>query len=161
MRILDKLLLQEVSRYPICYVHRQQSVAEHSYNVLLIARYLVAEENEPAFMREVADYAIEHDMDEVTTGDIPSPFKRHLRNVCPEVVKYLDGEHYVPPEVKLIVKLADCLEAIYYMRHFGGSTYAIGKILPDILGNFHHILEKGGVRESVCQRAKNLEQYLQ
>lgn len=160
MKILDQLLLQQVKRYPICHVNREQSVAEHSYNVLLIARYLVEDEADTDLKEEVMHYAIDHDMDEITTGDIPSPFKRHLRQECPAVIKYLDGEHFIPNEIKAIVKLADCLEAVYYVRQFGGSTYTQQTIYPDILGNYQHVLNTSGVRDSIRQRAMNLEKYL-
>lgn len=157
MNIKEKLLLQQVKRYPISYTNRDQSVAEHSYNVLLIALWLIEEEMDRDLEAEVIQYAIHHDMDEIETGDIPSPFKRRLRTECPSVIKLLDGEHYVTPEVKAIVKLADCLEAIYYAREFGGSRYTTGKIYPDIVANFHHCANTGGMRDSVRLRAINLE----
>lgn len=160
MNIRQHLLLQEVQRYPISYVNRPQSVAEHSYNVLLIAMWLVEDSDDIDLRREVMEYAIVHDMEEVRTGDIPSPFKRDLRLRCPDVVKYLDGEHFVLPEVRAIVKLADCIEAIYYIQEFGGSRYTMDYILPDIKNNFEHIANTSGVRDPIRIRAKFLEKHL-
>lgn len=159
MIILDQLLLQEVKRYPICHVNREQSVAEHSFNVALIAMYLVEKVEDTDFKYEILIYALDHDMDEIQTGDIPSNFKRRLRTECPAVVKVLDGDHFVPPSVKAIVKLADCLEAIYYLRHFGGSRYAM-EIVNDIVRNFHHIANTSDVPDAIRLRALDLEKQL-
>jgi len=160
MNIRDKLLLQEVKRYPICHVNREQSVAEHSYNVLLLSLWLVEEERDKDLRTAVMEYAIVHDMDEIETGDIPSPFKRRLRLECPAVIKYLDGEKFILPEIKAIVKLADCLEAIYYLQQFGGSLHTMTRILPDIRANFHHIANTGGVRDHIRLRAIAMERNL-
>lgn len=157
MNIKEKLLLQQVKRYPICYVNRDQSVAEHSYNVLLIALWLIEEEKDRDLEAEVITYAIHHDIDEIETGDIPSSFKRRLRKECPAVIKVLDGDKFVVPEVRAIVKLADCIEAIYYIQHFGGSRYTMKYVLPDIKENFQYNVNTCGVRDSVRMRAIELE----
>ena len=160
MNIRDKLLLQEVKRYPISYVNRDQSVAEHSFNVLLLAMYLIEQEGDKDLEAAVMQYAIYHDIDEIETGDIPSPFKRRLRMECPAVIKLLDGEKFVATEVRAIVKLADCIEAIYYLNHFGGSRYTMDYILPDIINNFHHNANTSGVRDSIRLRALELEKLI-
>jgi 5'-deoxynucleotidase YfbR-like HD superfamily hydrolase len=159
VNIHEKLRLQEVKRFPICHTNKDQSVAEHSYNVTLIAMDLVAEEEDTRLKFEVLLYALEHDMDEVFTGDIPSGFKRKLRTECPAVIKLLDGEKFVNPEVKAVVKLADWLEAIYHLRHFGGSRLAEG-IIPEMLQNFFHAANTSGVRDTVRLRALELEKVL-
>lgn len=160
MNLREQLRLQEVQRYPISYVNRPQSVAEHSYNVLLIAMWLVEEAGDPELTGEVILYSIHHDMLEVKTGDIPSPFKRDLRLRCPDVVEYLDGKDFIPNEVKGIVKLADCLEAIYYIEQFGGSKYTVDYILPDIRANFEHVANTSGVRDQVRLRAKSFFKHM-
>lgn len=159
MNLLDKLLLQEVKRFPICYTNRDQSVAEHSFNVAVIALYLVEEVTDRELKEEVLWYALEHDIDEIETGDIPSSFKRRLRAECPAVIKVLDGEKYVPASVKAIVKTADCLEAIYFLRHFGGSRYAM-EIMEDIRANFLHIVNTDSVPDAIRLRAIALEKTL-
>lgn len=160
MNIREKLRLQQVKRYPICYVNRDQSVAEHSYNVLLLALWLVEQEGDRDLKEEVIAYAINHDMDEIETGDIPSSFKRRLRQECPAVVAVLDGKKFVPNEIRAIVKLADCLEAIWYIKEFGGSSYTMNVVLPDIINNFHYNANTNGVRDSIRLRAISMEHYL-
>lgn len=160
MNLIDQLLLQQVKRYPICHTNRDQSVAEHSYNVLLIALYLIEDVRDQDLREEVIKYAVVHDMDEIKTGDIPSPFKRRLRQECPAVIHVLDGTTFVPTEIKGIVKMADGLEAIYYLREFGGSRYAQEDILPDVIANFRLIANTSGVRDEIRLRALELEKNL-
>lgn len=145
----------QVKRYPICYTNREQSVAEHSYNVLLIARDLAGAAKDQDILDAVTDYAIEHDEEEVFTGDIPSSFKRELREHCPDVIPLLDGKKRWPAEVKAIVKLADLLEAIYYLREFGGSRLS-GAIADDIEEKFRQACQTLKVPPKVVQRAEYL-----
>jgi len=159
MNLRDKLRLQEVKRFPICHTNREQSVAEHSFNVTMIALTLVEDENDHDLKLEVLLYSLLHDMDEVYTGDIPSSFKRRLRAECPSVIKLLDGDKFVPPEVKSIVKLADCLEAIYFLRQFGGSRTTDG-ILDDMVVNFHHAANTGNISDRIRLKAIELEKNL-
>lgn len=137
MNLRKKLQLSQVKRWPICSMMREQSVAEHSFNVMLIAQELVSAVDDGDLYMEVLAYALAHDMDEVETGDIPSPFKRRLRRECPAVVATLDGEPKASDTVRGIVKLADFLEAIYWLREFGGSRTATEEIYRDILNNFN------------------------
>lgn len=158
MNVLDKLKLAQVKRYPICFTNKDQSVAEHSFGVMLITMELLKSVND----RDLADcalaYALTHDMDEVFTGDIPSPFKRELRAKCPAVSKHLEPEAKPPLAVKLIVKLADYLEAIYFLREYGGSRTA-DEVLEDIDRNFKLTLqnpEYNIMLPGVVERAKTL-----
>jgi hypothetical protein len=121
---------------------KDQSVAEHSYNVVLIARVLALSGCSMQDVQLVTSYALVHDADEWYTGDIPSPFKRDLRAKCPEVTPHLDGELDVPDHVRAIVKLADCLEAIHFAREFGGSRVMRDEIFDDIHLNFDRNLVK-------------------
>lgn len=145
MNLIDKLRLMQVKRYPICHVNREQSVAEHSFNVTLIAVELARVTRDQNLINEVVAYAISHDIEEVYTGDIPSSFKRQLRAECPSVSPLLDGyPDRASDAVKAIVKLADYLEAIYYIKEFGGSRQAENVVLGDIMNNF----------EVACQTSK-------
>lgn len=141
MNLKEQLRMAQVKRYPICFTNRDQSVAEHSFGVMLITMELCKYVED----RELADcalaYALTHDQDEVFTGDIPSPFKRNLRAKCPAVVEHLDPQQCVPAEVKAIVKLADSLEAIHYLSEYGGSRFA-DEVLEDVVINFEGQLKK-------------------
>ena len=154
MKITESLRLAQVKRYPICYTNRDQSVAEHSFNVMLIAQELVKEHDDPDLYLKVLGYALTHDMDEVETGDIPSPFKRKLREKCPEVIPILDGEPKVDDTVRQVVKLADYLESIHYIREFGGSRYTANEILADIYAQFSLAMHSSTLPRTIVERAK-------
>lgn len=156
--LLEQLRLAQVKRYPICHTHRDQSVAEHSFGVMLIARELakLADVNYYGlgFVAEVTEYAMNHDMDEIYTGDIPSGFKRRLRAEFPQS-KIFDPEVEVSVEAKAVVKLADYLEAIHYGREFGGSRFA-GRVLADIEQKFSEELAKSKAPGACIARAIEL-----
>ena len=73
MNINDILLAQNIKRWTIVATIREQSLAEHSFNVAMIARDIAVE----AGMDDsnIVKYALDHDLDEIMTGDIPSPAK--------------------------------------------------------------------------------------
>lgn len=152
MELFEKLRLCQVKRYPICHTNRDQNVAEHSFNVLIIAMELAAQTGDKELMVEVISYAIMHDMEEIYTGDIPSPFKRQLRAECPSAAPLLDGLDHPEDEVRAIVKLADYLEAIWYIREFGGSRLA-ESIKEDIAMNFQNAIQTTKARPEVVNAA--------
>lgn len=156
MTFLFKLRLMQVKRYPICHTNRDQSVAEHSFNVAIIAGHLTEDFDRRA---EVVEYALHHDMEEVYTGDIPSSFKRHLLEHVPAARPFVTSPEPVDPQIKAIVKLADYIEAIYYLKEFGGSRQA-DKVLQDILCNFLNALQTSEAPPSAIIRAKELLQCL-
>lgn len=140
MNLREQLRMAQVKRYPICHTHRDQSVAEHSFGVMLITMELCSHVKDLELVNCALAYAMIHDQDEVHTGDIPSPFKRELRAKCPAVVEHLDPQtEYVPAAVKGIVKLADYLEAIHFLREYGGSRFS-QEVLDDVLHNFDKTL---------------------
>lgn len=145
MNLKEQLRMAQVKRYPICFTNRDQSVAEHSFGVMLITMELCKYIDDREVMDCALAYALTHDQDEVFTGDIPSPFKRELRAKCPAncpaVTEHSDPRCPVPAVVKAIVKLADNLEAIHYLNEYGGSRFA-GEVLEDIYINFELQLKK-------------------
>lgn len=161
MELIDQLRLMQVKRYPISYMNRDQSVAEHSFGVALIVMELTKTLRDRELAEAALEYALVHDAEEVYTGDIPSSFKRVLREHAPNVSVLLDGrQDNIPDEVKAVVKLADYLEAIYYLREFGGSRLSRDVVLKDILLNFKSALAKLPAPESVIARAIELEAVL-
>lgn len=72
--------LSDVKRWGIVRTLRQQSVAEHSFWVALwVPRLLrVAGVTDPRVLLAAVEYSLVHDMDEVASGDIATPFKSRL-----------------------------------------------------------------------------------
>lgn len=128
--VMDGLRLSGISRWAIIDVYREQSVAEHSYNVMWIAQYFCEVvfvdrvESEQATLSNMAmRWALMHDLGEVYTGDIPATFKNKIR----EEAEVYEDDHVpevgltrkmIPREVLAIVKVADVMEAILYCKEF-------------------------------------------
>lgn len=135
------LRLADVKRWGIVPTTREQSVAEHSFNVWCIARHLhkVATANAPSqVMTElpmVEKWALVHDADEVETGDLPSSLKQNNQDLKKALRRAQDVALMVgAPWVKvlkntvegtyvdLIVKIADCAEAMEYYSKYSAKT---------------------------------------
>ena len=115
----DILRLSDIKRWQIVNMARKQSVAEHSFNVTLIAARIYRD----LFLFDpplsLYEYALLHDVGEVLSGDIPSPIKNWINGkqldkltnkICPS-----------PPDIsvitKSVVKIADLIESIVYLRN--------------------------------------------
>lgn len=79
-KMLERLNLSYVRRWAIAPTFRDQSVAEHTFRVMVIAYYLADRVYWPDHAADYADYMLmmavmDHDLDEVYTGDLPGPDK--------------------------------------------------------------------------------------
>jgi hypothetical protein len=103
---IPELRLSFVPRWCIVKTTKTQSVAEHSYNVAVIAEKLcrvigLGDAETGMAVRE----ALFHDKYEVYTGDIPSP------------AKHREEKDAICPLLSLIVKLADLIEAYIFISN--------------------------------------------
>lgn len=139
------LKMSYVKRWAIIDMSRDQSLAEHSYNVAILARRIVLDMpkdpfhglmgglNPSEFMNVVLAWALCHDLPEVYTGDIPSAFKRGIatevasleKELFPFYGKERDG---TPPLALAVVKIADTFEAIEF-----ANRYCIDRDKDDIM----------------------------
>lgn len=134
MKLSDKLRAQYVQRWTTVHLTHRQSLAEHSFNVALIAMELssiVFGDYDELFSNQVLYYAITHDLDEVITGDIPSPTKRRLIDFCPEIENILGTANapnslteYSSEMVANIVKIADIIESAFQVKQHGDGIHA-------------------------------------
>jgi len=69
-----------VKRYHTVDTVRTQNVAEHSWHVAQIVRYIY-----PTASKELILAAIDHDVGEIHTGDIPAPFKWQYPEVATDL----------------------------------------------------------------------------
>lgn len=101
-------------RWHIVQTAREQSLAEHSFNVAQIAlSVLRAIGPAEGWEGRVALAALDHDIDEVITGDAPTPSKGK---------KAYDFSGPMTPEK--IVKIADIIEAYIFIREYGLGRHA-------------------------------------
>lgn len=130
------LRLPSIKRWQIIPVLKNQSVAEHSYRVWLLATHLydtVFPTPHNSFERELVQrWALLHDVDEVLTGDIPSTVKTLLEEVQPGIMhRFTDRVMVDLPTASaaragisntaagLLVKIADNVEAVLYLQENG------------------------------------------
>lgn len=132
LSLTEILRAQNVNRWNLIAVTREQSVAEHTFNVVMIARAICKKVGIDDNLMTKA--AIEHDLDEVLTGDIPSPTKIKARQLELDVGK-LEGAKKncdrQSPKDKFILKFADLLESVHYLDNFGTGHRA--KVVRDEL----------------------------
>lgn len=146
MKANEWLRASYTKRWTIINTIKSQSVAEHSFNVIGIAmRIATAIEWNGRFhytqQLDLISWAMSHDIVEVYTGDMPTPFKRALES---HGAKILDAEQEFMPEYGgmcrqaegtvhgMIVKLADVLEAIWFLKDNG-----IGKHAKEVLSGLN------------------------
>lgn len=118
-----------------------QSVAEHSFHVAWIAGWLGGHSKSNTFdLARLLWAAIIHDDPEAVSGDIASPYKKDPAiskaiKAHEELMGYgLWGVEGLTPQEKVILKVADLLEALLFIheeRHIGNST--LGGVYMDVM----------------------------
>lgn len=162
--VFDMLALSTVGRWTIVDMSRKQSVAEHSYRVWVLAQDLYDVmfpiDHNTFEQRATNDWALIHDVDEVYTGDIPTTVKtileelspgitdrlkeRVLRDRLPAVMERQRGLKGTLPSY--LVKIADTVEAILYLREYGVNPYKRVEVENTLLGTLEVVLTTGEAR---------------
>jgi len=123
---------QSVKRWHMIDTTRQQTLAEHSANVSLLAYYIAKTAPGMYFgtSQAAALCGILHDLPEVYTGDIPSHTKKQLAGID-ELESSVIPKVYIeewPSQLKKMVKMCDLADGIRFMRNHGiGTTAAHAK----------------------------------
>lgn len=131
-----------VKRWHIVNTTQQQNLAEHQYNVAVIAMELrrVVVGGEPPV--EFVLGAMFHDIPEIRYGDIPTPGKEFIRGVLndqgyegeADLFHLMDsaimphipytGTSHIPAEDDSIITLADMIEAAWWSAENGVGAHA-------------------------------------
>jgi len=139
--IRDQMRMSNVERWQIMRTHRQQNVAEHTCNVMLIAMDIIEnwehnpdqsgrpEEGIPAFRNAVLMTALYHDLAEVVLGDLPSPLKDALSGPAREnlraIEQTIEPRYVVNGLAADVLKAADLMDAIHFLRELGQDEHAM------------------------------------
>ena len=133
LTLADVFRAQHTTRWHILRESgRTQSVAEHSFNVALIAREVLSavcsdgptgRANFEVLLPRVLEFALVHDLPEVVLGDTvtitkrqaPEAFVAMERRVDPDGADFKAG---LPKIVLDVVKVADLLDAIYHLQSY-------------------------------------------
>lgn len=116
--------LSVVKRWSVVSTLRQQSVAEHSFNVIIIAERVALnwfQITDPVRLYYITRRARYHDYYESVTGDAPTYMKRFIN----EAAAHLEIEANLTEDIdigveheldRIIVKIADFLDALIFLR---------------------------------------------
>ena len=116
--------IQSVRRWHTRNTRREQSVAEHSHQVALLSLYLAPGNTSIEDRLQLVLLALLHDAHEAKFGDTPFPAKRALLGLGVDIDGICRKEFWgandphdqVPPHVRLLVDVADILEAALYAQ---------------------------------------------
>lgn len=151
----DLMRAQYVNRWQIVPTSRPQNVAQHSWAVAMLAmdlwcRRTGGQPGEAATdveLGRIAVMALWHDAPEVFTGDINTPTKLYM-DVAEKLDKLEDtaGEAYCQSidyggPIRVCVKIADFLEALYWLMEHGEGSYANNQ-LHGLNERFHKYLNE-------------------
>ena len=136
--ILYLLKAENVKRWHTVPTVRSQSLAEHQWNVSMIAESLALSMGlDDLHINAIVRYALVHDIDEITTGDIPTPAKELETNGRPIETRSTRssgegagdrpayrGAHPVPPRdvsdvMASVVRAADLIDAWRWYKIWG------------------------------------------
>lgn len=126
-----------IPRWSVMPVIRRQTNGEH---IFLVARYaemiMKNHDIKEVLLSDVLSYALRHDDAEAINGDIPSPAPANQ-------LKDRSDENLFDPLVVAIVKTADKLEAVYYLKEEErlGNTFA-SEQLPQCIEKMENTYEK-------------------
>lgn len=125
VRTTDLMGLADVHRWTVIKTNRHQSVAEHSFNVMVIAAELCHWLGIPR--ERVLWWALIHDVPETLTGDVDGWFKRLNPDVKAAIGRaelkmfpwFREELTGVTATTASVVKIADKIEAIQFIRTWG------------------------------------------
>jgi|14_taG_2_1085336.scaffolds.fasta_scaffold13308_3 5'-deoxynucleotidase YfbR-like HD superfamily hydrolase len=124
MLIHDILRAADVKRWHIVRVVKEQSLAEHSFNVCMVARAIAKEAGINDV--DITKAALAHDLDEVLLGDVPTNVKDRAREKGFEIndlYEKVTGRTLCTNE-RDILRIADLLEAFWWITFNGLGEHA-------------------------------------
>ena len=157
LSVAEQLRACHVRRWHIVQTSREQTLAEHSFAVSVIAGSLASHMKWKGLMHptealKLLGWALNHDLIEVRTGDVPTPFKKVLRGVggadifekAEDAVDADFGAKYrgiAGTEVEMIVKVADMIESVYFLQDNGVGAHAKA-VLTLLRGELGEMVDK-------------------
>jgi len=123
--ILDLLSLNNIKRWTTVDTLRIQTVAEHTFNVLVyslaIAKEIEIRYDKTIDFQALAMTILYHDSNEIITGDLPSDTKEEI---------------YPMEIVPCIIKIADTIEALIFIKRYGVKSEEVEEFLTRKLNRY-------------------------
>jgi len=139
LKLQDILRAGTIKRWHIVNTARQQTNAEHQYNVAILTQELCRRLGyAPSVGLQLLALALVHDAGECKTGDIPTPAKKLMRAACgpalDECLNQFDVEQMSPLPVpyKQVLKCADYLDSMLFLRENKVGRHA-DAVMSDIV----------------------------
>ena len=150
IKIQDILRAGHIKRWNIINTTRQQTLAEHLFNVAMISDTLMNALDKTDIRDIVLSWALVHDAPEVVCGDTPTPTKRRMEEQGLDmelIYDKIDPTYKATKETALevdfgmpwkIVKAADLMEAEHFLKENGVGSHAkeVAGIIHTNLMNF-------------------------
>lgn len=145
----EQFRMSEVRRWHVINTTREQSLADHSFQVAMLTRLLIAELK--SFTVGEAYHAmimaLTHDAPEVWMGDTPTCAKQFSPPVeKTSVMLYRVNADALSPEkqgmVEQIIKIADTMEALVWLSQNHTGTHSI-KVLKELQARLSRLLMGG------------------
>lgn len=129
MRLTDLLALSHAPRWTTVGHTRAQSVADHTFRVMVILQELCLRLGKPLGLHQMT-YALCHDGAEALTGDIPGDFKERLppdalRAAEEAVAPWLTEVPKLTADERRLQKLADQIETYTFIKIFGAGPHSL------------------------------------
>jgi 5'-deoxynucleotidase len=144
LTLYDFLRIGHIKRWHNVLTIRQQTVAEHSYMVMLMALDLFQQmvgidfedrDSTQKYAYHILINAMFHDAPEVAAGDTPTPAKRLIREITGDPGIFDKMDTMLMPEqlygvkpggrdIESYIKMADAIEGYHFIHENGAGTHA-------------------------------------
>jgi hypothetical protein len=156
MKINDILRASGVTRWHIVRTVRPQSLAEHTFDVVMIARAVAKIAGYDDY--EIIKAALLHDLDEIITGDIPTPTKIRARSngwELNDLYKTVTGRELSPDE-SLIVQLSDKMADLHWLwlHAIGPHSNRVYEIMAD---DYNTFVRSDAVPDNIKEAALDIQ----
>jgi len=159
--------MSQIKRWHMVDTSRQQTLAEHSCNVALLAVSIAVTAPHMYFgeAASVIGPALTHDLGEAFTGDIPTPTKRADPKIR-EIIDKMEFKHtpkefmYVcDQKVAWLIKLCDLADGIRFIRRYGHGDAIAKHAQNGLEGQIEELFAAVGVPVVVKEHVRHQLRY--
>ncbi|MCK4898577.1 MAG: HD domain-containing protein [Anaerolineales bacterium] len=135
---------------------RPQSLAEHTFDVTMIARAIAKIAGVDDY--EIIKAALLHDLDEIVTGDIPTPTKERARKngwELNDLYKTITGREITEDET-LIVHLADKMADLHWLWLHALGPHS-NRVYETMAEAYNEMVRSEGIPDNIREAALDVQ----